>query len=993
MSNLSLNRISHGRICKPVAALLTFALCLGAGAHSAFAQTIDAPQPTEPVHKVIPLHLDPATGDIQVGRTTYPGRNNGLHVLALERQPPPSLNQQDSPEVIDNQIFTDQTSANNFLTGVRGTATDAVVIINGVGNYGFAIGDIAATLIKNFGGQDDLTGAGAGAFVFIGNGGLSKGGALQRGFDPGFPIDGYLALDSNSNYKFIQTDYVRYDINPASGTITIGGTAYTVANSTRSSGCDGSNSFHRVVVNRETLTLIANHSYCTAANDTEIIDFQNDLGGDAGSEANLVFVGTNGQPIPKNVSFTSGLPGAAGDSRFLQLADTIASLGGYNETMVYLSPSDTYSLVGAAPPPSWEVHPRSRARESSSVYPGHPSGELHGVLARGRANWYSPVNADTSGIANLDLYDKVLAQVAVPSVNSNIPNQNYTFPPYTTDPNYSDELSAFTSISTQICQATDENNGDCSAFNPRNSYANTNISISNYLINLQDIKGPGGADCSQPANSGLAFCQIWQQLSTEFQAVENIRNFQSNLGTLGTIQGEDDLFDLINVWQTVQGTLPTPPSNATAPSLVSPIVNLVLGLGSSAPTPLAPLFGLVDTFFNFGMSMTTDPSGNQTASLAIPVANLATQAQASFHAQLDTLGTQFDLIYENWPRMKPLGALLASGAPAWSWGDPTTTASAISSRLNPAIKQSMYRSLMSAVYAIGGYVPGSPRNCSGNGPWPVWGALKLWQEPNAYVVNDGSFSCGVGNGVTVQPFNVISPAYVPFTYPSDPDNTAYNSDTHTGTIMASTQWLAISLQTSPKNSGPNGVYDPPDKSLLSTLFTPIGQTSPEGNAGLGVYRPAFFESWPFPRVTCDHSYGDSGQGFTYNGGCPWNAAAPSPEALPAPLVAISIVPVSISQNKKQTTVVLAIHDSGTHDITSIDITDIAPVGKSNATLIGTALPIRIGKVPHGTFVTITLTLNVAPGVKDLQLEDTGTVHSEVGSDAPFSLQQVILSKK
>jgi hypothetical protein len=877
VTNRLLNRILRNGKHKAAAAVLTFTLCLAASADSALGQTTNPAQPTEPVHKVIPVHLDPTTGNIQVGRTTYPGQNNGMQVLALKRQPPPDPNQQDSPDLIGDQVFGDATSANTFLNRVLTPTADALVIINGVGNYGFAISDIAKTLIASFGGQTDLLQAGAGAFLFIGNGGLNKGGALQRGFDATFPIDGYLALDSNSNYKFIQTDYVRYDINPANGTITIGGTAYTVANSTLNSGCDGSNSFRRVVVDRQTLTLNANRSYCTAADGNEITDFQNDLGGDLGAETNLVFVGTNGQPIPEDVSFTSGLPGGAGDSRFLPLAKTIASLGGYNETMVYLSPNDSYSLVGAAPPPSWVVQPRSRARESSSVYPGHPSGELHGVLARGRANWYSPVNADTSGIANLDLYDKVLAQVAVPSANSNIPNQNYTFPPYTTDPNYSDELSAFTSISTQICQATDGNNGNCSSFNPRNSYANTNIAISNYLINLQNIKGPGGADCSQPANSGLAFCQIWQQLSTEFQAVENIRNFQSNLGKLGTIQGEDDLFDLINVWQTVQGTLPTPPSNATAPSLVSPIVNLVLGLGSSAPTPLAPLFGLVDTFFNFGMSMTTDPSGNQTASLAIPVANLATQAQANFHAQLDTLGTQFDLIYENWARLEPLGALLASGAPAWSWGDPTTTASAISARLNPAIRQSMYRSLMPAVYAIGGYVPNSPHNCSGNGGangWPIWGQTKLWQEPNAYTVNDGAFNCGTGNGQSVQPFNSIVPAYVPFTYPTDPDNTTNNNDTHTGTLLASTQWLAISLQTSPYNSGSHGVYDPPARSLLSTLFTPIGQNSPEGDAGLGVYRPAFFEGWPFPRVTCDPSYGDY-NGYTIDGGCSWSAAAPS----------------------------------------------------------------------------------------------------------------------
>lgn len=998
MRNLALNRIARDGKHEAGKALITFTLCLAAIASSAFGQTTNPRPPTEPVHKAIPVHLDPTSGDIQVGRTTYSGANPGLHLLALKRQPQLDPNQQDTVDVISDQVFTDKTAANQFLTTTLANTSDALVIANGVGNYGILISDLAQSL-EQFGGQVDLAQVPYTVpFIFIGNGGLSKGGALQRGFS-GLPIDGYLALDSNSNYKFIQTDYVRYDID-TQGNITIGSTTYNIASSFKP-GCsdpNAPNAFHVVIVDREALTLQnstgvqINNTYCTSQSAAgEFARMTFDITHTVGAnESLLVFIASNGYPIPADWNF-----GTDGDSRVYPLAQEVAKLGGYFETIVYLSPTDTYSLVGAAAPPSFVVRPRSRARESSSVYPGHPSGELHGVLARGRGNWYSPVNADTSGTANLDFYNKVLAQIAVPAADSTVPNTNYTFPPYTTDANYSDELSAFTSISTQICQATESANSgvDCSTFNPRNNYANTNIAVSNYLINLQDIKGPGGADCSQPANSGLAFCQMWQQLSTEFQDVENIRNFQANLGKLGTIQGEDDLFDLINTWQTVEATLPTlPPANATAGSLVSPIVNLVLGVGASAPTPLAPLFGLVDTFFNFGTSLTTDPSGNQTASLATPVAKLANQAQDNFHAQLDTLGTQFDLIYENWAKMRPLGALLASGTPAWSWGDPTTTASEISARLNPAIRQSMYRSLMPAVYAIGSYVPNTSVNCSGNGPWPVWGQTPLWEEPNAYAVLDLNYG-GCGSGVTtpvVQPFNV-KVAYVPYTYPTDSVNPAANWPS-TGTILADNSWLAISLQTSPYNSGSNGTYAPPDQSLLSTLFTPIGQNSPEGNPGLGVYRPAFFEGWPFPRVTCDPSYGDYG-GYNSNGGCHWNAAAPTLETLVEPIAKVSITLISVSHTKTQATVIVAVHNSGTKGITSIEISNITPASTHGATLVGPALPIHIGTLPPGTYATIALTLDVPPSVKDLQLKETGTATSDDGSTNTFNLQQVILSKK
>jgi hypothetical protein len=444
--NLPLNRISRDGKISAAAAALAFALYLAASAHCAFAQTTEPAQPTEPTHKVIPVHLDPVTGNIQVGRTTYSGANPGMHLLALKRQPDP--NQPDAPDVVEDQVVTDKNSANQFLQNVQATASDALVIANGVGNYGFLLSDVAQNL-ELFGGQVDLEQNPVTApFIFIGNGGRNKGGALQRGYST-VPIDGYLALDSNTKYTFIQTDYVRYAITP-DGTITIGGVPYTAAASFRNGGCDVSNSFRLVVVNRETLQASANNSYCTAAGDAQITYLEGDLGG-VTNESQLVFLGTSGHPIPANWNF-----GTDGDARFVSLANEVASLGGYFETIVYLTPNDTFSLVGTPPPPSFVAHPRTRARESSSVYPGQPTGELHGILARGRGNWYSPVNADTSGLANLDFYDKVLAQISIPAANSSLPNPNYTFPPYSTDQNYSGptgELSAFTSISGSICAA------------------------------------------------------------------------------------------------------------------------------------------------------------------------------------------------------------------------------------------------------------------------------------------------------------------------------------------------------------------------------------------------------------------------------------------------------------------------------------------------------------------------------------------------------------
>ncbi len=947
-----MNCISYN---KPVAAMLTLALCFAASAYSTFGQTsaapaTDPPIPTEPLHTVIPVHLDPATGDIKVGRTTYHGTNPGLHMLALKRQQGQAL---DTADLIQDQVFTDANSVNSFLQNVLAKNSDAFLIVNGVGNYGVALSEIAKNL-EQFGGQVDLEAiTNSPPFIFIGNGGRNKGGARERGYDTR-TLDGYLATDSNGNYTFIQTDYVQYDIT-TDGTIKIGGTTYTVADSYKP-GCNGetSNSFHVLIVDRESLQPIqVNNTYCTAQSDSEIGRLASDIPHVIGNnEGLLIFIASNGHPIPANWNF-----GTDGDGRIYPLAQEIAQLGGYFETMVYLTPSDTYSLVGAPAPPSWVSSAWSRAREASSVYPDHPSGGLHGVLARGRANWYSPIDADLTGKANLDFYDQVLAQQPA--------QPEATFPQYASG---SDELKAFQYISTQLCGQ------NC---NPRNNYEDTNISIHDYLTELQSITDPNNnnADCTKSANAGLTFCQVWQQLSTEFQYVDGIRSFASNLSQLGTINGVDSLFDLISTWQTVQATLPPPPQ-PTAPSLVSPIVNLVLGLGVAAPTPLAPLFGIADTFFNFGMSLTTDQSGNQTASLATPVANLANQAQANFHGQLSTLGTQFDLIYEDWGKMKPLGSFLASGQQAWSWGQ--STASDISLRMNPAVKQGMYQSLMSAVYAIGSYLPTTPSTVS-NG----WGYYPLARQPNAYrvLVNRSSPYTPLS-----QPFDI--PAYIPYTYPTDTGN-QWADDPRTATLLSDYSWLGISAINTPvTGTTDNFQYQPPTEDLRTQLFNPVSK------GGLGVYRPAFFHSWAFPRVNCDLSFGDY-NGYTHPGGCFWNTGTPPVEALPGPLTNVSIKVDRLCGYGNRMELRLAIRNNGTNDITSMEISEIGlrPLdGHGDAKLLD-SLPIYIDNLTPNKPAIVVLHVEVPHSVEKLKLTETGTVNSGAGSLDDFILNQVISTKK
>jgi hypothetical protein len=247
----------------------------------------------------------------------------------------------------------------------------------------------------------------------------------------------------------------------------------------------------------------------------------------------------------------------------------------------------------------------------------------------------------------------------------------------------------------------------------------------------------------------------------------------------------------------------------------------------------------------------------------------------------------------------------------------------------------------------------------------------------------------------VQPFNTILPAYIPYTYPTDSANPSVD-DPHTGTILADSSWLGISLQTSPYNSGPNGRYDPPAVGLLSTLFTPAGQNSPEGQPGLGVYRPAFFEGWPLPRVTCDPTYGTSSGNGIYIGGCNWSAAAPPLEAVPEPLTKVSIAVTNVTRTGTLVDLQLAVHNSGTKNITSIEISQVGLrtlAGAHEATLIAPALPIHIDKLTPGTSSTIALTLDVPQSVNKLELTESGTAETGESSPYKFSLGQAIFPKK
>jgi hypothetical protein len=123
--------------------------------------------------------------------------------------------------------------------------------------------------------------------------------------------------------------------------------------------------------------------------------------------------------------------------------------------------------------------------------------------------------------------------------------------------------------------------------------------------------------------------------------------------------------------------------------------------------------------------------------------------------------------------------------------------------------------------------------------------------------------------------------------------------------------------------------------------------------------------------------------------------APAQPAIPGPLTKVSITVDSVSRKGTAVDVHLAIHNSGTTEFTSMEISKIGLqtlAGAGDAKLLD-PLPIHIDKLAPGTATTIELHLDVPHNVNKLRLTESGTVDTGVGSPYRFSLGQVICPKK
>ena len=112
-------------------------------------------------------------------------------------------------------------------------------------------------------------------------------------------------------------------------------------------------------------------------------------------------------------------------------------------------------------------------------------------------------------------------------------------------------------------------------------------------------------------------------------------------------------------------------------------------------------------------------------------------------------------------------------------------------------------------------------------------------------------------------------------------------------------------------------------------------------------------------------------------------APAQPPPSPGPLTKVSITVDNVTRNGTRLDVQLAIHNSGSTEFTSMEISEIGLqtlAGAGHAKLLD-PLPIHIGEFAPGNATTIVLHLHVPRNVDKLELAESGT--ADTGDSSPY----------
>jgi len=242
---------------------------------------------------------------------------------------------------------------------------------------------------------------GSPAFSVVGILGSKPGQAYQRVGDAP-EMDGVVTREAASSelgsngYTFAPVDYIPFDLDTASGSLTVGCTPRTPATCVRA-GADGD--LNLFVLDAFAGTLVSAEGYDVGSS-TQLAQLVTDLAGVADDPSKLVIFATRGQPTPSGVQ-----------PIWSQIANQLRTLGGNLHTFNTLNfpngqpsktpPTQDYALAsGAGMDPQEEVG-------GSDVGGNQTTLEFTGVLTRNSDWQLSPVVS-----APLGVFDMTLSQIA-----------------------------------------------------------------------------------------------------------------------------------------------------------------------------------------------------------------------------------------------------------------------------------------------------------------------------------------------------------------------------------------------------------------------------------------------------------------------------------------------------------------------------------------------------------------------------------------------------
>ncbi len=362
------------------------------------------------------------------------------------------------------------------------------------------------------------------------------------------------------------------------------------------------------------------------------------------------------------------------------LGEALRLYGATPSLIDHLGDTPHYALVGAQNPSADFTAPNPfESPEASPTIRANATGELQGVLGRGRENmWYVPVASNVVGTTNEDNGPGTLTRVNY-DLYDILANTTQAWP-------IPDRTASTTVQTAQAAALTYISQQLCSCDNLRAKYATTEAA--NYDVSQVAYAASQGFDQA-------TFNTVQNQLETELKAVSRVLTVYQAMHTQLT-ESKSGVADAITTAYDDVSKALSPPSTTIAGDIVKLFLALISVVASMVPGGSA-VVGVISAVVSLSLDLSRDPNGNET-SLQDTVAALKTQASQEFTNALNTLGTTFSFVMADWGKLQAVAAGAAAHPTAWGTG--LVGGGQLYTQMQNVAQLGAYRSLISAVYHV-----------------------------------------------------------------------------------------------------------------------------------------------------------------------------------------------------------------------------------------------------------------------------------------------------